>query len=85
MKNPLQTLREQVEAMRNKWARQSVWKETYRAGYNNAIDDVLDLIDTLEKEEKICGIVEKWMETSNPAYVQDLFDLLTPSPNTKEV
>lgn len=30
-----------------------------------------------EEREKITGIVEEWMKTSNPAHAQDLFDALT--------
>ena len=30
-----------------------------------------------EEREKITGIVEEWMKTSNPSYAQDLFDALT--------
>lgn len=37
-----------------------------------------------EERERIQEIVAKWMESSNPAYAQDLFEALTPTKTDKQ-
>lgn len=44
----------ELQELENKWARPGVWKESYRAGYNNAISDSLTRIKqiSLTQERK---------------------------------
>ena len=84
-----------VEEIVEEFGRFTIMDENYIYLHGNARVAKDWLTQTLQAErqkreevveaerERIVNIVEKWMETSNPAYAQDLFEALTHPNNPK--